>query len=498
MKITAKNTDILKIKSNILLIGLFEDDATLSPLQELIDKQFKGLISNYLLKKEGFNAKFCETYLLPTYEKIEIDKILAVGLGKKADFSLNKLRELLSKIYCTLDKIPKNKTIHCELFGISEKNYTVFNCAKAITEGLLLGSYNFDKYKNKKSESKITAFEIVASSPDEQKESSKGIQIASILVNAQNFTRSLVNEPAEVTTPTYLAKIAKELAAKYEKLQCKIYGKTELEKLNFGAFLSVSKGSVQEPKFIHLKYASQNPRKKIVLIGKGVTFDSGGLDIKPPASMLTMKSDMSGCATVLGVMNAIVQIEPEIELHVLSAVCENMPSGSSYKPGDILTSRNGKTIEVDNTDAEGRLTMADVLSYADDLNPDEIIDVATLTGACVIALGNEISGIMGRNNMVIDKIIKTGLDCGETLWQLPIQDSMQDALKSDVADMRNTGSRNAGASIAGQFLSNFVKNPNWVHIDIAGTAFIEKPFKELSKGATGALVRTLINYVVLP
>ena len=498
MKIAAKNTDVLKLKCNMLLIGLFEDDDSLNILQARLDKEFKGILSSYLIKKEGFVGKFLDVSILPTYTKMDIDKILVVGLGKKDEFDLNKLRELFSRLYSQLDKIAGNKHVCTELMGLQEKKYTAFECAKAMTEGILLGSYNFDKYKSKKNEPKIANVEIVTGSTDEQRDAVRALKVAKVLANAQNFTRNLVNEPAAIATPIRLSKIANEMADKFSNLQCKIYNKAEIEKLNFGAFLAVSQGSDVEPRLIHLKYSVPSPRKKIVIIGKGITFDSGGLDIKPANSMLTMKSDMAGCATVLGVMRAIAEIEPEIELHAISAVCENMPSGNAYKQGDILTARNGKTIEIDNTDAEGRLTLADALTYADELNPDEIIDIATLTGACVVALGTNISGIMGKNQAMINKIIKTGENCGESLWQLPIQECMQDALKSDVADMKNSGTRNAGASVAGQFLSNFVKCPNWAHIDIAGTAFLEKPHKELGKGATGTLVRTLINYVIAP
>ena len=268
--------------------------------------------------------------------------------------------------------------------------------------------------------------------------------------------------------------------------------------MNFNAFLAVVQGSGREPKFIHLTYkpASKKPKKKIVLIGKGITFDSGGLDIKPANSMLTMKTDMSGCATVLGVIQAIAALKPDVEVHALSALCENMPSGMSYKQGDVLVAKNGKTIEVDNTDAEGRLTLADVLTYADELDADEVIDIATLTGACIVALGQNITGIMGNNPEMIKRIIKTGAQSGETLWELPIFDDMQEMLKSDIADMRNTGSRFAGASVAGRFLQNFTKSKNWAHLDIAGTAFIDKPYRELNKGATGVMVRTLTNYIM--
>jgi leucyl aminopeptidase len=243
-----------------------------------------------------------------------------------------------------------------------------------------------------------------------------------------------------------------------------------------------------------LKYTPEEPKKSIALIGKGLTFDSGGLDIKPAASMLDMKDDMSGCACVLGVIKALARLKVNVEVHVISAVCENMPSGKSYKPGDVLTAKNGKTIEVDNTDAEGRLTLADALTYADGLNVDEIIDVATLTGACIIALGQKVAGIMGTEQKMVNKLVEVAKKSGERLWQLPLYDDLQDNLKSEIADMRNTGGREAGTSTAGKFLSNFVKNKNWAHIDIAGTAFISKPYRELCKGPTGSMVKTLINY----
>ena len=212
--------------------------------------------------------------------------------------------------------------------------------------------------------------------------------------------------------------------------------------------------------------------------------------------MLTMKTDMTGCATVLGVMKAICEIKPDVEVHIMSALCENMPSGSSYKVGDVITSKSGKTIEVDNTDAEGRLTLADVLTYADEFNPDEVIDIATLTGAVIVALGNNITGIMGNNQEMIDNFKNTAEKIGEPVWQLPIYEDMMDGLKSDIADMKNTGPRGAGSSVAGRFLQNYTKSKNWLHIDIAGSAYIDKPYRELQKGATGVMVRTLTEYII--
>ena len=304
-------------------------------------------------------------------------------------------------------------------------------------------------------------------------------------------SRDLANEPAQYATPTKLAEIAKDL-----KLDTKIYDKKDCEKMGMGAYLAVARGSSEPPKFIHMKYSTHNPRKKIAIIGKGICFDSGGLDIKPASSMLTMKDDMSGAACVIGVMSAIKEIAPDVEVHGIIAACENMPGCSAYKPGDILTAKNGKTIEVDNTDAEGRLTLADALCYACELGVDEVIDMATLTGACMVALGTQAAGIMGNDEELIKKLIDTAERSGERFWQLPLWEEYFDGLKSEVADMKNSGNRWGGASSAGVFLQKFVKDVKWAHIDIAGTAFLEKPQKELIAGATGAGVRTLLNYIL--
>ena len=242
--------------------------------------------------------------------------------------------------------------------------------------------------------------------------------------------------------------------------------------------------------------ACLNPRKKIALIGKGICFDSGGLDIKPASSMLTMKDDMSGAACVIGVMSAIKEFSPDVEVHGIIAACENMPGCSAYKPGDILTAKNGKTIEVDNTDAEGRLTLADALCYADELGVDEIIDLATLTGACMVALGNQAAGIVGNDDALVKSIIETAKNCGERYWELPMYEEYKESLKSSVADMQNTGSRWGGASTAGLFLKEFVEKTKWAHIDIAGVAYFDKPQGEFIKGSTGAGVRAMINYVL--
>jgi len=490
MKLSTKFQDVTSVKSDILVFGLFENNKKLNALQEKVDKKTGGLISDFLLKKEGFEAKFGENYLLQTYGKLGADKILFMGLGKKEEFNMDKLREISAKAYRACTHIAKNKKIAMEVFGGDS-----YDASIAVSEGLCIAAYNFDKYKSKKQPAKIASVELLPGSLAAEKDCSRAIEMTGIVCGAMAYTKNLVNEPAEHATPTKIAEMAQEIGVEFPHVEVKVYDKKELEKMGFGAFLAVAKGSAQEPKFIHIKYAPKNARKKIALIGKGITFDSGGLNIKPAASMMNMKTDMSGCASVLGVIRAVAQLKSDVELHILSAVCENMPGCEAYKLGDILVAKNGKTIELDNTDAEGRLTLADVLCYADELGVDEIIDIATLTGACIVALGNNITGIMGKNDKMIAKFIEAGKKSGEMLWQLPMTEDMQENLKSDIADMRNTGSRGAGSSVAGVFLGNFVKNKNWIHLDIAGTAFRDKPFMELSKGPSGAMVRTLIRYI---
>lgn len=484
MKIFVKNP--AETKADVIITGFFEDDKTLNDIQKGLDEKFNNAVSKNILETEGFKGKYLEIFSYPAGEV----KIVALGLGKKEEFTVDKAREAAAKAIKSVEKLSKNKIA---AFNI-QNNGSLCCCKIAYNTalGAIMGQYDFDKYKTKKNEDKINEVEILT---EKVEKFTPAVEKAKITGKAMDFAKDLIFEPAEYATPSKIAEIASELA-KEGGLDIKVFSKDELKAMNFNAFLAVGQGSVQEPKFIHLKYTPAGEiKKKIAIIGKGITFDSGGLDIKPPASMLTMKTDMSGCACVLGVAKAISKLKPDVEVHILSALCENMPSGSSYKVGDVLIAKNGKTIEVDNTDAEGRLTLADALAYADELNVDEVIDVATLTGAVIVALGNTITGIMSNNEDFVKEIIEDGKEAGEPLWQMPVFDDMQENLKSDIADMRNTGSRYAGASVAARFLSNFTNSKKWAHLDIAGTAFLDKPYKELNKGATAAMVRTLIQHI---
>jgi leucyl aminopeptidase len=290
--------------------------------------------------------------------------------------------------------------------------------------------------------------------------------------------------------------VATEIARE-QRLGVEVLDRAECRKLGMGAFLGVAAGSEQAPKFIHLTYTpTGRRRKRVAVIGKGITFDSGGLDLKPADGMLRMKNDMSGAAAVLGIMRALPRLKPPVEVHGLIAATENMPSGSAVRPGDVLRAMNGTTIEIGNTDAEGRLTLADAMSYAvARVEPDEMIDMATLTGACVVALGPLCSGLFANDQALADRLLAAAETAGERLWQLPLIDEYRDGLKSDVADINNVGPRGGGAITAGLFLKEFAGKTPWVHLDIAGPAFTEKDLPLAPKGATGFAVRTVLTYL---
>jgi leucyl aminopeptidase len=425
------------------------------------------------------------------------DKVIVAGLGKKEEFSLNKIREISVGITKKIKSL-KAKTACTILHGAGIAGFNSYDCAQMITEGVLIGNYDFDKYKTKKedddtSKEKLELLEIVEIDISKIESIDKGIERGKIIAESLNFARDLIYEPACVATPTKLA----ETALSIQGLECRIIEKEEALQIGMGAYLAVAKGSAEPPKFIHMTYKpSGKAKKKLAIIGKGITFDSGGLDLKQSTSMRLMKDDMSGAAAVLGIMKALVLLKPDIEVHGVIASCENMPGSKAYKPGDILIAMNKKTIEVDNTDAEGRLTLADALHYADNLGVDEIIDMATLTGACLIALGHVAAGIMGNNQELIDSLIKSANLGGEKFWQLPLYDDYKNDIKSDIADMKNAGTKNAGACTAGMFLKEFVGHTKWAHIDIAGTAYIDTEIGAMPKGPTGAGVRALLNYIM--
>ncbi|HEV2655971.1 MAG TPA: leucyl aminopeptidase, partial [Ktedonobacteraceae bacterium] len=355
------------------------------------------------------------------------------------------------------------------------------------------------KYQHKEQdgeESGIAQLSILTEGA-ETAEAEEALKRGRALAEATNFARDLVNEPPSVLTPTEMAQRAQAMANQ-SGLECEIFDKEKIAALQMGGLLGVSQGSAEPPKFIILRYrgAPQSDAKGLALVGKGITFDSGGISIKPAAGMDEMKGDMGGAAAVLGAMQAIAALKPAINVTALVPTCENMPSGTAYHPGDILRILNGKTIEIVNTDAEGRLILADALSYAVQQGLSPIIDLATLTGGIVVALGSVMTGLFSNDEALTDEIIAAGRAAGEKYWPMPLDDEYGEAIKSDIADIKQTGGRYASAVTAAKILENFVDDTKWAHLDIAGTSYLDSKKSYQEKGATGVGVRTLAELAV--
>jgi leucyl aminopeptidase len=370
---------------------------------------------------------------------------------------------------------------------------------RAFAEGWTLGNYSFKKYKTSSEAREAadldTSFAFAGTALSQEQIDSQG-RLGEIIAEATNSARRWIAEPPAYMTPGRLAEEAEAIANKYG-LKCQIMDAHEIEKLGMGSFLGVAKGAKEPLKFIIMKYDAPNASKTVGIIGKGITFDSGGLSLKPANSMEHMKYDMSGAAAIIATMQVVGERKPSVSVLGLVAATENMPGSGALHPGDILTAMNGKTIEVNNTDAEGRLVLADAMTYAVQQGVDEMIDLATLTGAIVTALGRAAAGIMGNNQALIDNVIKHGARAGEKLWQMPMYDEYKDSLKSDVADLKNAGARGeAGSSAAAMFLQEFCGGKPWAHLDIAGPGWMEKPRDELNKGGTAFGVRTLCYYLL--
>ncbi len=488
----------------IFIFGVFEGDEG-SFLKNKTLKEFDFIYKR--LKQLNFKAKKGKNVMIES-------PVLSLvhGIGKKDKFNYDSIRYFVSNSL----RIARTNRIKEAIFIIpelSEEYYLkngLFYMSSAVVEGALLGLYEFKKYKTKdddKNNNKAGDFNLIgvyfdSLKIDKNKEENfkEGVSFGKITSQAANFARDIVNEPGNIATPEYLANIAKDLSAQ-EGIECEIFNEKEIVKKGMLSFYGVAQGSKNPPRFIHLIYKPKNKTKKvklkkIAIVGKGITFDSGGLSLKPADFMTTMKSDKSGACAVLGIMKYISKLDLNAEVHGIIAACENMPDGGAQRPDDIVKALNGKTIEIENTDAEGRLTLADALTFAENQGAEEIIDMATLTGACVVALGEYTSGVMGNDKGLIDNIIKTSEISGERMWELPFDDNMQEKLLSPVADVKNVGNKYGGAITAGMFLEEFVSGKvKWCHIDIAGPAFTKTGFTYNPKGATGVGVRTILYYL---
>ncbi len=478
-----------------LVITFFEDDKKLNTEIVELDKILGGVIS-YSFKQKRLTGKLGECELFYRLIDKGFSLVVIMGLGNKSALTSDKLRRAIAGLCRTLRQ-KKVATIAIQTRGIHAGDAKSSDIAQVIVEGSMLGLYTFRKHITKKAEyGDPLEITLICSASDEPAVQS-GVKMGRIMAGAGILARDMVNEPGNFMTPSDIASSATEIARK-SGLALKILEKDEMVELGMGGVLGVSQGSAEPPKFIIMSYTGRKNRfVDLALIGKGVTFDSGGISLKPSENMGDMKGDMAGAASVLGAMSAIAQLKPDINVTAVIAAVENMPSGYAYKPGDIVKAMNGKTIEVITTDAEGRITLADALSYVNAIiKPNNIIDVATLTGACVVALGHVCNAVFTNTQELADRVLNASILSGELSWQLPMFEEYKEQNKSDVADLKNTGGRPGGAITAAQFLREFAGDTPWVHMDIAGVDMSEKEDGYYIKGATGIPVRTLVTLVM--
>jgi leucyl aminopeptidase len=492
MEIKAVAGEISKIETGAIIVNCFEDDKQLEGDAAAVDAALNGAISQ-LVKQGDIKGKLNEITLLHSPGRLPTGRVIITGLGKKAELTLDKVRGAVGEA-CRFLRQKGVDRIASGLQGAGVNGIKTEDAVQAITEGAVLGLYAFRRHVTKK-ENGHTEVKELAIVGREENAIMRAITRGRIIAGAVNWARDLVNEPSNFMTPADMAEAARKIAGDYG-LKIEVLEKPQMESLGMGALLGVARGSQQPPRFIILNYkGKESDTVDVALVGKGITFDSGGIDIKPYEGMHEMKGDMAGGASVLGALMAIARLKPGINVTALVPATENMPSGTAQKPGDIVTAMNGKTIEILNTDAEGRLILADALSYAKKINAKAIIDVATLTGACRMALGTICTGAFTNNQPLAGKLIAAGSEVGELMWQFPMFEEYNEQIKSDIADIKNIGGRYAGAITAAKFLAEFINGTPWVHLDIAGTSDTDKDKGYQVKGATGVPVRTLVNLV---
>lgn len=475
-----------------IALGFFasEEAAQLPESLGALDERLAGAVTEILAETE-FKGQVGSTALNRVGSGAPIKKVVFVGLGEESQWNSAGLRSVAAAIARAVKSDKTIKTLALSL-PIAEDAATT---AQMITEGMLLALHEDNRYKSDVDDIETPVLDTVDIL--EIGDQAAAISLAKSLCEGVIYARELVNSPANIINPVTLAESVENLANEYG-LELTILEQADCEALNMGSYLGVAAASDLPPKFLHLVYKPEGtPRKKVAIVGKGLTFDSGGYNIKPSGpSIAMMKMDMGGAAATFGAAKAIAQIKPDAEVHFISAVTENMISGHGMRPGDILTASNGKTIEVNNTDAEGRLTLADALVYAEKLEVEAIIDLATLTGACVIALGDTICGLWSPDDELTASISGASAKAGEKFWRMPLEEKYFEGMKSPIADMKNTGPREGGSITASLFLKQFVEKTPWAHMDIAGPAWSEKDSDIYHKGGTGFPVRTLVHWVM--
>jgi len=495
MEIDVQRKDLVAVAGDAIVIPLTKSDAPPRALREL-DEAVGGLCARVFAAGD-FTGKSGEVLSLPV-TGIAAKRLVLVGMGDEKNASRETLRAAGGR---TAKALARAKATKAALAVPALRRVAGEDAAQALAEGLVLGAYRFDKYKSgNDAPPALERVSLLAADPRQVAALKRGAAFGRAVAEASNFARDLSNEPGGTCTPEHLASEARKLARSHG-LKVTVFGEKELAREKMGGILAVGRGSAHPPRLIALEYgaapkkATRGGRKRptLVFVGKGITFDSGGVSIKPAANMDEMKHDMSGGAAVLGALRAVAELELPVHAIGVVAAAQNMPDGNAYVPGDVIKSARGKTIEVLNTDAEGRIVLSDALHYATSYEPDAIVDLATLTGACLVALGDACCAVLGNDEKLADKVRAAGETTHERAWPLPLWDEHKTAIKGTVGDIVNTGGRNAGTSTAAAFLSHFVGETPWAHLDIAGVAWTTKEMPYYAKGATGFGVRLLVE-----
>ena len=500
VQLKTRKVDPVKCRTDLLAVGLFSDVKELDRLNRELDDRLNGAIER-LIKLGDFEGKDGTSAVVYGNDNIQAKRVLLVGLGKKKKATLDTLRKAASN---TAKKSVEMKigTVGLALHKTLGARFDLSAMGRACGEGIYFGSYLYDEFVTESEDGRLNSLkvEVIDSGPAKTKKLNKGLSSGIVIGKAQSYARTLANRPANVINPAKLAAVAKELAGGSKLLSCTVLDEKQMAAKGMGGVLAVGSGSQNKPRFIVLKYspAGKVPgtRPTVALVGKAITFDSGGLSIKPADKMDEMKLDKTGGIAVLGTMKAVAELVLPVNVFGIVPAAENMPSGTSYRPGDIINTFSGKTVEVQNTDAEGRMILCDALSYAVKQKCDIIIDIATLTGACVVALGKYMAGLMGNDDGLIKQLQKASENSGEKVWPMPSSDEYAKEMKSKIADLKNIGSRWGGACTAAAFLKQFIGDKKWAHLDIAGVWRFDKTDEFTTEGASGFGVRLLTTYLI--
>jgi leucyl aminopeptidase len=495
MQVEAKAGRVEAEAAEALVLTHCEGEPLAKQDAAVLDQALGGVLRDLVQSKE-FEGKANEVMLVHTQGKVPAKRIILVGLGKKKDLGLDHIRQALGHAAKRVRQA-KAGSFTVALPSVTPRGSSPIDVGQAMAEGAILGTYQFTVYRSEPANREIGSMTILAPQKAQTRPLIEGIRRGVATAEATVFVRDLCNHPSNVMTPTKIAHEAKTVA-KETGVSVKILEQKEMEALGMGALLGVAKGSHEPPKFIILQYhgSKKKDERPVVLVGKTITFDTGGISLKPAENMEQMKADMTGGAEVLATIRAAARLKLPLNLISILPVAENMPGGRAMRPGDVVKTLSGKTVEVQNTDAEGRLILSDGLAYATRFKPAALIDIATLTGACVVALGQFAIGMFGTDARLKESIRRAGLRAGERVWEMPLWDEYSEQLKSDVADMRNIGGRGGGMITAALFLSKFVGDSPWVHLDIASTDWSERERAYIPKGPTGIGTRLLIQYLI--